>query len=147
MTTGPEVARRFAAALTLLHRREADPVDPAALVGLDLAAALDLQEVRRERHGTLWECCHKDAWHCFIILLRPPNSPDPETSHLSSAVPASARDVPAPSPVTGLSCNEQQSDHRSSRLCTRLADRLCHGTVRIALINELAPDKLSVGFS
>jgi len=46
MTTGPEVARRFAAALTLLHRREADPVDPAALVGLNLAATMDLQEVR-----------------------------------------------------------------------------------------------------
>ena len=60
MATGPEVARRFAAALTLLHRREADPVDPAALVALDLAATMDLQEARCERHRrSLYEAAAK----------------------------------------------------------------------------------------
>ena len=45
---GLETARKFAAALTLLHRQEADPVDPAGLVGADVAALVRLQEVRHE---------------------------------------------------------------------------------------------------
>ena len=51
MTLGPEVARHFADALTLLHHLESNPVDPATIVGADLAALVRLQEVRREaRH-------------------------------------------------------------------------------------------------
>ena len=48
MTLGPEVARHFAKVLTLLHRRESDAVDPATLVGTDLAGLVRLQEVRPE---------------------------------------------------------------------------------------------------
>ena len=39
------MAARFAEALTLLHRREADPVEPATIVGADLADLVRLQEV------------------------------------------------------------------------------------------------------
>ena len=42
-TLGPEVARQFAEALTLLHRRD---VDPATIEGADVAALFRLQEVR-----------------------------------------------------------------------------------------------------
>ena len=45
LTTGPEVARHFAEALTLLYRREADPVDPANFVDADQSAVERLQEV------------------------------------------------------------------------------------------------------
>jgi len=41
-----EVARHFAEALTLLQRREGNPVDPATLSNTGLAGLLRLQEVR-----------------------------------------------------------------------------------------------------
>ena len=47
LTLGPEVARHFAEALTLLHRREANPVDPATLVGTELPALERLEDVRQ----------------------------------------------------------------------------------------------------
>ena len=46
MTLGPEVAEHCAKALTLLRRRESDPVDPAGIVGADAAAIVRLDEVR-----------------------------------------------------------------------------------------------------
>lgn len=46
MTLGPEVARHFADALTLLYRREGNPVDAATIVGTDLVGLVRLQEVR-----------------------------------------------------------------------------------------------------
>ena len=48
MTVGPEIAQRFAEALTLLHRREGDPVDPAAFMGADVVALVRLDEVRHD---------------------------------------------------------------------------------------------------
>ena len=46
MTLGPEVAGHFAEALTLLRRRESDPVDPAGIIGADAAAVVRLHDVR-----------------------------------------------------------------------------------------------------
>ena len=46
LTTGPDVARHFAEALTLLYRREGNAVDSASLVGLDQSAVEHLEEVR-----------------------------------------------------------------------------------------------------
>ena len=43
LTLGPEVARQFADAMTLLYQR---PVDPATIESADLAALFRLQEVR-----------------------------------------------------------------------------------------------------
>ena len=43
LTLGPEVARQFADAMTLLYRR---PVDPATIESADLAGLFRLQEVR-----------------------------------------------------------------------------------------------------
>ena len=45
LTIGPEVAGHFAEAMTVLCRLEADPVDPATLVGADLPRVDRLMEV------------------------------------------------------------------------------------------------------
>ena len=63
MTLGPEVAAHFAVALTLLHRRESDPVDAATIVGTDLAGLVRLQEVRPEE-----EMLHSNSRVAYLFL-------------------------------------------------------------------------------
>ncbi len=45
LTIGPEVAGHFAEAMTVLCRREANPLDPATFVGADLPRVDRLMEV------------------------------------------------------------------------------------------------------
>ena len=78
MTAGPEIAQHYAKALTLLHRREGDPVDPAMIVGADLAALIRLDEAR---HGVSSPRVDVPLEHAVLCHMPPTLQPAPHTLH------------------------------------------------------------------